>query len=95
MFVLFRKEIAGFFSSLTGYIVMIVFLLALGLLIFGPKRLPELGSQLARAIREFQQMMRDDQPAVSPPAPPSAVATNQNPAVPPAQETVAAEPHQD
>ena len=71
--------------------------LALGLLIFGPKRLPELSSQLGRAIREFQQMLRDDQTAVTPPAPPSQVATNQNstPAIPPAQETVASEPHQD
>jgi ABC-2 type transport system permease protein len=31
MVALFRKEIAGFFSSLTGYIVIVVFLLATGL----------------------------------------------------------------
>lgn len=31
MFALFKKEIAGFFSSLTGYIVVLVFLLATGL----------------------------------------------------------------
>ncbi|MBE0679443.1 MAG: gliding motility-associated ABC transporter substrate-binding protein GldG [Bacteroidales bacterium] len=34
MFTLFRKEIAGFFSSLTGYIVMIVFLLANSLIMW-------------------------------------------------------------
>ncbi len=31
MFALYKKEIAGFFSSLTGYIVIIVFLIATGL----------------------------------------------------------------
>ena len=34
MFTLFRKEVAGFFSSLTGYIVMIVFLLANSLIMW-------------------------------------------------------------
>lgn len=34
MFTLFRKEIAGFFSSLTGYIVMIVFLMANSLIMW-------------------------------------------------------------
>ena len=34
MFTLFRKEIAGFFSSLTGYIVIIVFLLANSLIMW-------------------------------------------------------------
>ena len=34
MLTLFRKEVAGFFSSLTGYIVMIVFLLANSLIMW-------------------------------------------------------------
>ena len=34
MFTLLRKEISGFFSSLTGYIVMIVFLLANSLIMW-------------------------------------------------------------
>ncbi len=34
MFTLTRKEIAGFFSSLTGYVVMIVFLLANSLIMW-------------------------------------------------------------
>lgn len=34
MFTLFRKEIAGFFSSLTGYVVMIVFLVANSLIMW-------------------------------------------------------------
>ncbi len=34
MFTLFRKEISGFFSSLTGYVVVIVFLLANSLIMW-------------------------------------------------------------
>jgi len=89
------------------HLLDIAVVLVLGLLIFGPKRLPELGSQLGRAIREFQHMLRDDQPAATPPAPvtPPTVA-QPTPAValeePPArsassaaQESIAGEPHQD
>jgi sec-independent protein translocase protein TatA len=70
--------------------------LVLGLLIFGPKRLPELGSQVGRAIREFQHMLHDDQPAVTPPAQPSQATTEDKVLPSPAsQESVAGEPHQD
>ena len=49
-------------------------LVVLGLLIFGPKRLPEMGSALGRTIREFQKSMRE---ATNPPpvTPPSATQT--------------------
>jgi sec-independent protein translocase protein TatA len=45
-------------------------LLLLGLLIFGPRRLPEIGAQVGRAIREFRQMLRDG-PVPSPPPEPT------------------------
>jgi sec-independent protein translocase protein TatA len=41
----------------------------IGLLIFGPKKLPEIGSSLGRTIREFQKSMRE----VTNPEPPSSV----------------------
>lgn len=44
-------------------------LVILGLIIFGPKRLPEMGSSLGRTIREFQKSMRD----VTNPEPPTSV----------------------
>jgi len=84
----------------------IAVILVLGLLVFGPKRLPELGSQLGRAIREFQQILRNDQPsAAAPPAvtpppvvtPPTPVAAAEEPAPlsPNVHEAVASESHQD
>ena len=66
-----------------------VFIMVVLLLIFGAKRLPELGSGLGKGIREFRSSMRDikgeidrDEPAnqIKPPAPRT---TSQ--AVPPAQ----------
>lgn len=42
---------------------------ALGLLFFGPKRLPEMGASLGKTIREFQKSMRE----VTDPEPPSSV----------------------
>jgi sec-independent protein translocase protein TatA len=44
-------------------------LVVLGLIIFGPKRLPEMGSSLGKTIREFQKSMRE----VTNPEPPSSV----------------------
>ncbi|MFN2452266.1 MAG: twin-arginine translocase TatA/TatE family subunit [Candidatus Dormibacteria bacterium] len=37
-----------------GHLLLIILLLGIGLIIFGPKRLPEIGSGLGRAIREFK-----------------------------------------
>ena len=61
-------------------------LVVLGLIIFGPKRLPEMGSSLGRTIREFQRSMRE----VTDPTPPSSVppsATQMAQPVAPAPET--------
>jgi sec-independent protein translocase protein TatA len=44
-------------------------LVVLGLIIFGPKRLPEMGSSLGRTIREFQKSIHE----VTNPEPPSSV----------------------
>ena len=44
-------------------------LVVLGLIIFGPKKLPEMGSSLGKTIREFQKSMRE----VANPEPPTTV----------------------
>jgi sec-independent protein translocase protein TatA len=63
----------------------------LALLVFGPKRLPEMGSSIGKTIREFQKSMREvtnglDTPSVS--ARPSEPAA---PALPPTQPAPLAE----
>lgn len=59
-----------------------IFLMIILLLVFGAKRLPELGSGLGKGIREFKKSMREinseierptEQPQVSAPAPRAAV----------------------
>lgn len=64
----------------------------LALLVFGPKRLPEIGSSIGKTIREFQKSMREvtnglDTPSVS--AKPSEPAA---PALPPTQPAEQAQP---
>lgn len=62
-------------------------LVVLGLIIFGPKRLPEMGSSLGRTIREFQKSMREvTNPEPPSSVPPSAVQTPQPVAQPSATE---------
>ncbi len=41
--------------------VHLVIILVVALLIFGPKRLPEIGSGLGKTIREFRKSMNDIQ----------------------------------
>ena len=55
-------------------------LLLIGILIFGPKKLPELGSSVGKTIKEFQKSMRDvtDKPEETPAQPPQ-VATSPRP----------------
>jgi sec-independent protein translocase protein TatA len=45
------------FSGLHWPDLLIV--VVLGLLVFGPKRLPELGSSVGKTIKEFQKSMRE------------------------------------
>ena len=53
--------------GITGLIVILV----VALLIFGPKRLPEIGRSLGRGMREFKDSItgKDDQPAAQLPQP--------------------------
>ncbi len=70
----------------------LIILVAVALLIFGPKRLPEMGSAMGKTIKEFQKSMKEvtnhDEaaPAEIPPA--STPVAQQIPAAP-AQPTVA------
>ena len=47
-------------------------LVLIALLIFGPKKLPELGSSIGKTIKEFQKSMREvtDKPEETPASPP-------------------------
>jgi len=40
----------------------IIVVLIIALVVFGPKRLPELGSSLGRGIREFRETVTGDKP---------------------------------
>jgi sec-independent protein translocase protein TatA len=40
----------------------IIVVLIIALVVFGPKRLPELGSSLGRGIREFRETVSGDKP---------------------------------
>lgn len=67
----------------------LVILAVIGLLVFGPKRLPEIGSSVGKTIREFQKSMREvTNPDSSSSLPPSAA----QPAQPIAAPTSAATP---
>lgn len=50
----------------------LIILVAVALLIFGPKRLPEMGSSIGKTIKEFQRSMREvtepEKPATPTPA---------------------------
>lgn len=53
-------------------------LAVIGLLVFGPKRLPEIGSSVGKTIREFQKSMREvTNPDSSSSLPPSAAQSAQ------------------
>jgi len=62
--------------------IQILIVLVIALLVFGPKRLPEMGKSIGRGIREFKgAMLDDDEPRRAPapraddPSPASAAAT--------------------
>ncbi len=46
----------------------LVLILGIALLVFGPKRLPELGRSLGASIRGFKDAMNDDDEGGTPPA---------------------------
>lgn len=56
--------------------VQILIVLVIALLVFGPKRLPEMGKSIGRGIREFKGAILDDEPRrpAEAPAPPAAPA---------------------
>ena len=49
--------------------IQILIVLVIALLVFGPKRLPEMGKSIGRGIREFKTAIVDDEPRPAPPAP--------------------------
>jgi sec-independent protein translocase protein TatA len=62
--------------------VQILIVLVIALIVFGPKRLPEMGKSIGRGIREFKGAMLDEDeprreraPRAEEPAPPAPVAT--------------------
>jgi sec-independent protein translocase protein TatA len=68
--------------------IQILIVLVIALLVFGPKRLPEMGKSIGRGIREFKGAVLDDDEPPRPPAPraadpaPSPTATHTTTAVP-------------
>ena len=49
--------------------IQILIVLVIALLVFGPKRLPEMGRSVGRGIREFKGAMLDDGPSSTPARP--------------------------
>jgi sec-independent protein translocase protein TatA len=47
--------------------IQILIVLVIALLVFGPKRLPEMGKSIGRGIRELKGAMLDDEPRRDPP----------------------------
>ena len=59
--------------------IQVLIVLAIALLVFGPKRLPEMGRSIGRGIREFRGSLSDDAPPPSrdrPQPPPAATAAS-------------------
>jgi TatA/E family protein of Tat protein translocase len=50
----------------TGHITELLIVLFLGLMIFGPKRLPEMGGAVAQTIRDFKNTMSHDAAPLAP-----------------------------
>jgi sec-independent protein translocase protein TatA len=52
--------------GITGLIVILL----VALIVFGPKRLPEMGRSLGRGMREFKDSIsgKDDKPEIPPPS---------------------------
>ena len=56
-----------------GHMWLVLVLLVVFLIVWGPGKLPDVGSGLGRAIREFRRTSTEahDEPPAAPPAPPS------------------------
>ena len=59
---------------ITGHLPELIIVLVIALVIFGPKRLPEIGGSLGKGIREFRRSTsgEDDEPVAQINAPPDA-----------------------
>jgi TatA/E family protein of Tat protein translocase len=71
-----------------------VFILLVLLLLFGAKRLPEIGSSLGKGIREFKRSMTDIQQEINRAEPPAQMAQAPRPQPPQAVEAAPAAPAQ-
>ncbi len=49
----------------------LIVILGIALLVFGPKKLPELGKGLGESIRGFREAMKGEEEKPNPPNPPS------------------------
>jgi sec-independent protein translocase protein TatA len=72
---------SGYDAGMPGWIGLpeLLILLLVVLLVFGPKRLPEMGRSLGKGMREFKDSVtgsdRDEQPAALPPPSETTVTT--------------------
>lgn len=69
--------------------IQIVIVLAIALLIFGPKRLPDLGRNLGKGIRDFKDGITGDENAAAHTTPMTATAPADEPVEPTAAELIA------
>jgi sec-independent protein translocase protein TatA len=53
----------------TGHVPLLIIMLVVAVIIFGPGKLPELGSGMGKAIREFKQHTGDLRSSVTNPEP--------------------------
>ena len=61
----------------------ILILLLVLVLVFGARRIPEIGSSIGQGIKEFKRSLKDvDAPPTTPPAPPGDARSFQSPAAP-------------
>lgn len=66
----------------------ILIILVVILLVFGPRRLPEMAKGIGQSVREFRKGIRDLKDDISKDDEPKKVAVVETPAAPPAQPTV-------
>jgi sec-independent protein translocase protein TatA len=57
-----------------GHLPELIIIMLLALLIFGPKRLPEMGSAVGKTIKDFQRSMKENTESAEVKAPESQIA---------------------